>query len=229
MKVIKNLRRVALAGSLLAVIMTPLSSQPRSKDPLTQAVHVNLDRVSTPDAVSQTLLDAGVPGGITALHYCGGFPMRSLKPSSNSVRGILDAVVSTDPSYVWRLDDGAVNVIPRYTKIHFLETRVSRLELKEVKTPDEALNILMQQPEVQRQAKNELGLRLVEGFAYAFLTNATVDSQRENTLSMELNNTTVAEALNAIAKAYRNAVWVLVKNECNNGGRKSFSIKFIYH
>jgi hypothetical protein len=33
------------------------------------------------------------------------------------------------------------------------------------------------------------------------------------TLSMELNNTTVAEALNAIAKAYRNAVWVLVKNE----------------
>jgi hypothetical protein len=170
-----------------------------------------------------------VPGGITVLHYCGGFPTRSIKPSNNSVRGVLEAVVATDPSYSWRLDDGAVNLTPRNTKLHFLETRVSRLELKEVKTPDEALNILMQLPEVQRQAKNELGSRLVEGFAYAFSTNATGESQREDTLSMELNNTTVAEALNAIAKAYRNAVWVLVKNECNNGGRKSFSIKFIYH
>ena len=228
MKAIRILFRVVLAGSLLIVIMAPLFSQPRSKDPLAQAVHVKLDRVNTPDAVSQALLDAGLPGGIAALHYCGGFPTRALKPASISVRGLLDEVVSTDPSYSWRLNDGAVNLTPRYTKIHLLETRVPKLELKQVKTPDEALNMLMALPEVQRQVKNELGNRAVEGLAYAFPANAA-GGEREKTFSIALNDATIAEALNAIAKAYGSAVWVLVKNECNNSGRKNFSIKFIYH
>lgn len=192
-----------------------------------QAVHVTLDRVNTPDAVSQALLDAGVPGGIAALYYCGGFQTRSLKLSSSSVRGVLDAVVSSDPSYTWRLDDGAVNLVPRYTKIHFLETRIPKLELKDVKTPNEALNLVMALPEVQRQAKNELDDRRFEGFAYAYSSNPVV-GQQEKPFSLALTNTTVAESLNAIAKTYNSAVWVLVKNECNNTGRKSFSIKFIY-
>ena len=228
MKITKSLCPVALAGSLLVVIMPALSSQPRSKDPLTQAVNIKLDRVNTPDAVSQALLDAGVPGGITVLHYCGGFPTRSIKPSNNSVRGVLDAVVATDPSYSWSLDKGAVNLTPRNTKIHFLETRVSKLEMQELKTPDEALNRLMELPEVQRKAKSELGSRSVEGFAYAFPTNAE-GAERKKTFSIALKDTTVAEALNAIGKAYGSAVWVLVKNECNNGGQKNYSIKFIYH
>ena len=226
MKIITILCRVALAGSLLAVMLTPLSSQPRSQDPLTQPVHVNLDRVTTPDAVAQALLDARVPGGITVLHYCGGFPARSLKPSSSSLRGVLDAVVSSDPDYSWRLDDGVVNLVPLNIRINFLETHIPKLELKAVKTPHEALNMLMALPEVQRQAQSELGSRLVEGFAYAF---GTEGSEREKTFSIALNNVTVAEALNAIAKAYGVAVWVLVKNECNNTERKSFSIKFIYY
>jgi hypothetical protein len=226
MKVITILCQVGLAGSLLAVMMTPLSSRPRSQDPLTQPVHVNLDGVTTPDAVAQALLETRVPGGITALYYCGGFPTRSFKPSNSSLRAVLDAVVSSDPNYSWRLHDGAVNLVPRNIRINFLETHIPKLELKHVKTPDEALNKLMALPEVQRQWQSELGGRLVEGGAYAFGLNATVAS--EKTFSIALNNATVAEALNAIAKAHGVAVWVLVKNECSNGGRKSFSIKFIH-
>jgi hypothetical protein len=79
---------------------------------------------------------------------------------------------------------------------------------------------------VQRQWQSELGGRLVEGGAYAFGLNPTAGS--EKTFSIALNNATVAEALNAIAKAHGVAVWVLVKNECGNSGRKSFSIKFIH-
>jgi len=225
MKAIRILRHATLAGSLLTLILTPLTSQTLSKDQLARPVRVKLDQVNTPDAVAQALLDADVPGGITVLHYCGGFPTRSLKLRSASVRGLLDEVVSADPNYSWRLNEGVVNLIPRYTKLHFLDTRVSKLDLKE-KTPDEALNILLALPEVQSQANNELGSRAFQGFAYAYPPNA--DRQQQKTFSLVLTDTTVAEALNAIAKAYGSAVWVLAKNECNNGGRRNFSIKFIY-
>jgi hypothetical protein len=227
MKATKMLCRAVLAGSLLIIIMTPSSSQPSPKDPLAQPVHVKLDRATTPDVVAQALLDTDLPGGITVLHYCGGFPTRSLKPSGNTVRGLLNEVVSTDPNYSWSLEDGVVNLIPRYKKIHFLETGVSKLELNQLKTPDAALNILMGLPEVEKQMNSELGTRVLDGFVYAYPANAP-NAPREKTFSIALTNTTVAEGLNAIAKAYGSAVWVLVKNECNNSGRKTFSIKFIY-
>ena len=227
MKAIKILCRAALAGTLLTMILAPSSSQTRSKDPLERPVHVKLDRVNTPDAVAEALLNAAMPGGIAVLHYCGGYPTRSLKTSSTSVRGLLDEVVSTDPAYFWRLKGGVVNLIPRYIRLHFLDTRVSKLDLKE-KTPDEALNILLALPEVQSQANSELGSRLGQGFVYAFPANAG-SGQQEKRSSLELTDATVAEALNAIAKAHGSAVWVLVKNECNNSGRKNFSIKFIHY
>ena len=229
MKASTILCQLVLAGCLMTIIIAPSSSQPRPKDRLTQAVDVKLDRVSTPDAVSQALLDAGVPGGISALHYCGGFPTRTFKPASRSVRALLDEVVTADPAYLWRVDDGVVNLVPRNLKIQFLETSVPRLELKESKSLDEALDILMALPEVQRQADRELGQRAIEGGAYAFTVSPTNEKRPQKTLSIALTDTTVAGALNAIAKAYGSAVWVLVKNECHNSGRKTFSIKFISH
>ena len=66
-----------------------------------------------------------------------------------------------------------------------------------------------------------------QGMAYAYPAKA--GGQQEKTFSLVLTDTTVAEALNGIAKAYGSAVWVLAKNECKNGGRRNFSIKFIYN
>lgn len=226
MKAIKILCNLALAGSLMATIPTVLTSQTPSEDRLAQPVRVKLDGVNTPDTVAEALYDAAVPGGIAVLHYCGGFPTRSLRPSSPSLRALLDAVVSADPDYSWGVNDGVVNLIPRHIKLQFLDTRVSKLDL-EFKTPDEALNILLALPNVQSQANRELGSRLFQGFPYPYPQNA-VGGQPEKTFSMTLTDTTVAEALNAIARSYGSAIWILVKNECANSGRKSFSIKFIY-
>ncbi len=149
-----------------------------------------------------------------------------MKPSNPSVRGLLDAVVSADPDYSWRVNEGVVNLTPRYVKLQFLDTKVSKLDLK-LKTPDESLNALLILPEVQNQAKKELGSRVVQGSPYAFSTNG--EGQQQKTISVMLNDTTVADALNKIARVYGTAVWVLVKNECNRSGRNTFSIKFIHN
>lgn len=209
----------------LTMIPTALTSQTPSEDRLAQPVRVKLDGVNTPDTVAEALYDAAMPGGIAVLHYCGGFPTRSLRPSSPSLRALLDAVVSADPDYSWGVNEGVVNLIPRHIKLQFLDTRVSKLDL-EFKTPDEALNILLALPNVQSQANRELGSRLFQGFPYPYPPG---DSQQAKTFSIKLMDSTVTEALNAIAKANGSAVWVLVKNECNNSGRKNFSIKFIHN
>ncbi len=225
MKVLGILCSVTLVGSLLTALPTPLTSQTLN-DRLSSSVQVRLNGVNTPDTVAEALYDAEMPGGIAVVHYCGGFPTRSLKPSTPSVRGLLDAVVSADPDYSWRVNEGVVNLTPRYVKLQFLDTKVSKLDLK-LKTPDESLNALLILPEVQNQAKKELGSRVVQGSPYAFSTNG--EGQQQKTISVMLSDTTVADALNKIARAYGTAVWVLVKNECNRSGRNTFSIKFIHN
>jgi len=219
---------VALVGLLLAGGLPSLFSQPRTNDPLSQTVRLKLDHVNTPDAVTQVLLDADLPGGISVVNYCGGYATRDLRPSQNSVRGVLNAVVSTDPNYLWRVNEGVVNLSPRYTKNHFLETVIPKLELENVKTPDEALQALLAIPEVDRQATHELGSRVAEGYAYGFSVNGPAVSERQSSFSLALKDVTVRDALNSIAKSSGGGIWVLVKNECTNGNRKTYSLKFVH-
>jgi hypothetical protein len=220
------LSRAMLAGVTLTLTLTSLSSQTVSRDPLKQPVRVGLAAANTPDRVAQALIDAEIPGGLALIHYCGGFPEHSLKPAPVSLRALLDAVVSADPQYSWEMDKGVVNLIPRYGAFHILETRISKLDLENVKTPDEALNLLLALPEVQAQTRRELGSRVVQGAAYAY--PATFDAKRAKTFSVTGANITFRDALNLIAISHGKAVWVLVRGECANNVRKTFSIKFIY-
>lgn len=79
-------------------------------------------------------------------------PLHSLRPFTVSLRALLDAGVSADPQYSWKMNKGVVNLVPRYGEFHLLETIISKLDIENVKTPDEALNRLLALPEVQDQA-----------------------------------------------------------------------------
>jgi hypothetical protein len=222
------LSRAMLAGVTLTLTLTSLSSQTVSRDPLKQPVRVRLAAANTPDRVAQALMDAEIPGGLALIHYCGGFPEHSLKPATLSLRGLLDAVVSADPQYSWEMDKGVVNLVPRYGAFHVLETRISKLDLENVKTPDEALNRLLALPEVEAQTRRELGSRVFQGGAFAYPATLDLDAKGAKTFSVTATNITLRDALNLIAISHGKAVWVLARGECANNVRKSFSIKFIY-
>ena len=186
-----------------------------------QAKGANLDNAAPGQAAVNALLDADVPGGVVRVSGCDEAVTDSLRPRDRSLRGVLESVVSSDPRYTWEIKDDVINVIPRSGLPAFLSVRISKFDLAEVESPKEALSQLLAIPEVQ-QAQFSLGSRAVQGGAHIFCPGCPVKEKK--TFSVSLNDVTVRESLNAIARAHGSAVWSFRQSEC--GGRKSYSLDF---
>ena len=186
-----------------------------------RAEGANLDNVAPGQAAVNALLDADVPGGVAKVSGCDEAVTDRLRPRDRSLGGVLESIVLTDPRYTWEIKNDVINVIPRIGLPAFLSVRISKFELKEVESPQDALSQLLAIPEVQ-QAQLSLGSRAVQGGAQIFCPGCP--AKEKKTFSISLNDVTVRESLNAIARAHGNAVWSFRQLEC--GGRKSYSLDF---
>ena len=144
---------------------------------------------------------------------------------AKTLRALLDAAAAAEPDYGWTVNNGVVNWIPRYDQSKFLNTTVTKLEISDAQTTSAALEELLALPEVQKQARFELGVRTVTGGLYGYnVSGKKVETKR---ISVSAQALTVREALNAIARAGGNGIWILIRGEClAPDGRKFFSIDF---
>jgi hypothetical protein len=186
-----------------------------------QAEGANLDNVGAGQAAVNALLDADVSGGVAKVSGCDERVKDSIRPYDRSLRGVLNAIVSTDSRYTWEIKDDVINVIPSSGLPAFLLVRVSKFELAEVDSPSEALSQLLAIPEVH-QAQLSLGPRAVQGGAYVFCPGCPAKERK--TFSVSVKGVTVRESLNAIARAHGSAVWSFRQSQC--GGRRFFSLDF---
>lgn len=216
---------IAVIGGLLVIAAANYPNQTEiSCDNVLdrQVKGTHLEDVTVGQAVINTLVSAGATGGVAVVQDCNE-PMRyTFTPGDSSLRGVLETIVSTDPRYVWEIKDDVINLIPRNGEPSFLIVRVSKLEINQAETPNEALSQLLATPEV-RQAQLNLGRRFVQGGIYPFNPQDSVPKEAKK-ISVNLKDTTVREALNTIARAHGDAVWMLTQGQCN--GRKLFSIDF---
>jgi hypothetical protein len=226
MKTLRLAYRVLLilaAGSALA-IQSQNSNKPNSvldrhseKTPLKNA--------PISDVVVDALRQQNVPGGVAVSYYCSGYENHSLRPTDDTLRSRIDAAVAAEPENTWSVDDGVVNMVPRYRELLFLKTIVPNLEIKEAVTTAEALDKLLAVPEVSKQATLELGIHTFGGGIYQALDLA---NPRNHKISLSLTNVTVLEALNAIARARGDGIWLLVDQQCPTPtGRKFYSLRFM--
>ncbi len=185
-----------------------------------QAKGATLQNVMVDQAVVNALLNAGAPGGV-AVSNCNESMTHNFFPRDSSLRGILDSIVYTDPRFTWEIKDNVINVLPANGLPPFLATRISKFDIPQAESPNEALTKLLALPEMQRAQLN-LGPRAVQGGVYVFCPGCPPKEGKK--ISVSLKDATVRECLNAIASAHGNAVWRFRQSEC--GGRKSFSLDF---
>lgn len=164
-----------------------------------QAEGANLDNVGAGQAAVNALLDADVPGGVAKVSGCDERVKDNIRPYDRSLRGVLNAIVSTDSRYTWEIKDDVINVIPASGLPSFLLVRVSKFELAEVESPSEALSQLLAIPEVH-QVQLSLGPRAVQGGAHVFCPGCP--AKEKKTFSVSVKGVTVRESLNAIARAH---------------------------
>src|SRR5215207_6690526 len=160
---------VLVSFAMLAAISLGYASQATSKGPSEQALQrkVNLPELvnlPTTSVVVRGLSAAGVPGGIVKVPACEERVRAWFTPHGAKLRNVLDSVVSTDPEYLWDVEEGVVNLLPRGGEPAFLKLRVPRFKAEEVGTLNEALDQLLATPEVRGGVQNlALGPQVFRG------------------------------------------------------------------
>ena len=222
MKIFKLLI-VVIGGSLMAATVShPGQTIKQAGDVLDhQAKGANLQNVMVGQAVVNALIGAGAPGGVATVNDCNRPVTLVFTPRDASLRGVLDSIVATDPRHTWEVKDDVINVFPSTGLPPFFAVRISRFEISQVETPNEALFQLLAIPEV-RQAQISLGRHAVQGGVYVFCPGCPRKETKK--ISINLKDVTVQEALNAIARAHGSAVWRFSQTECS--GHNSFSLDF---
>jgi hypothetical protein len=187
---------------------------------------IDLNQVTTVNAVTRTLNAAHVPGGIGTITTCGVEQSHDLTPLGPTLRDALDSIVVADPQYRWYLDQGVVNFAPSNNEPTLLDVVITNFKVERGKTQDDIVRELLALPEI---GEGITRLQLSQGFTeigIRSLARPGFSQGEENKgFALHLRNTTVREALNAVARAHGSAAWSYQEKRCN--GPKEFSIRFL--
>lgn len=227
------MKRVIIA-TLIGVLGIGLASATHKFQNSSQAFHQELldrrlgiedmDTETTVNVFVKALRSTETPGGIAIVPSCGETVRANFDLSKPTLQGALESIVASNPQYRWEVQGGAVNLLPYGGTHPFLETPITRYEVKGAETLDQALNTLLALPEVQKRENDlNLGGRLVRGRLGYFDPNDDVRKESKK-FSVKAKKASLREVLNAIAQAHGSGVWVYSEYRC---GSNAYELEFL--
>jgi hypothetical protein len=159
-----------------------------------------------------------IPFGMVLDPQDNGQTRLDLNPRGLFVRDLLDSITAADARYVWAIEDGVINLLPKTKLSGLLGARVADFGL-EKSSVGRLFAALRDQPEV-RQRATELGLGAIERKVIpdenGFAISGFFDS---STFSVNCSNCEVRQVLNAIVRESGRS-WVY--REFSAGGKKTY-------
>jgi len=139
-------------------------------------------------------------------------------PSGNSLREVMTALSSKDPTLTWVIDStGQMRVSDKRANLDILHIRLKRVAFRDASDPNTAIRDILAAPEFQEYLKEH---RIQEGTVF---TNVVPSGTRGIPRFSELlNDVTVEQALDRILQFFP-GLWVY--SECTDGSLERFSIK----
>jgi hypothetical protein len=126
----------------------------------------------------------------------------------------LNAIISTDSDYEWRLANDVINIYPRQNRDQILsdilDTQVNIFKLKKGTKKIEIGNLIVEIPEVKRK----LIAFSITPLHFSSATTAFNSVTPEHKL--EFSNVSLRDILNAIAKVSPSKSWVIFRWGSNN-------------
>lgn len=173
------------------------------------------------EAFALSLSDARAPGGVVKIQGCEPIPVLRYYPAHTStLRDTLDFIVQSEPDYDWSLNDGVFNLLPKSGEPALLQTRISKLEVKDAESIHLPLSKLMSLPEVQKSIA-QLGLSQA---ATLLLIPISLRPDKPR-YTVDCQNVTLREALNTIARVHGSVVWRYAETRCN--GKTEYALDFV--
>jgi hypothetical protein len=172
------------------------------------------------EAFVGALIAAREPGGIVRIVDCKQQPsQRQLFPSTLPLQQTLELLKRTNPPYRSEHVQRVINLVPEGPEPELLKVRIKEYQADKVEVPNLAVERLLDLPEVRKKSK-ELGT------SEALKLGGLSSPPRVSTpLTLHLNDVSLREALNLIAREYGNGIWKYTEFFCT--GEKKFSVDFI--
>jgi hypothetical protein len=201
-------------GSLSSLAVTSQVPPAPQDDVLTRSVTIGDVPLPVFSAFEGALLVSGVPGGVAFVQGCSDQPLPVVHPHGTTLREVLDSITSSDSGYVWRMNEGVVNLEPLQGVPALLTTRLKTYNSQELAEPGSAVTALISSHEVTQAATN-LGLtRNVSGSALSGIGSEPRPPKKP--LGIRLHDVTLLDALNAIVRANKHGVWVYRETYCGS-------------
>lgn len=191
-----------------------------------QVHEIDLAHVTITNAITRILRAGHVPGGVVTVTTCGANETYTFAPVGSTLRDALDSVVIADPRYEWYIDEGAINLVPSSKKPALLDVIIKDFKVNHTKTLDKVVRELLSSPEVRSRA-NELHLTqgaMQIGIA-ALDRPGSAEVEESNDFTLHVQNLSVRDILNTIARMHGTAVWSYHENLCK--GETEFSVGFL--
>ena len=191
---------------LAFVLLWPWNTQSKSQS-IEQALgqkvkSFELANSSLPIALQRLATKYHLLVGFESLPQLDGEPALSLnvKVEDGTVRGVLDALITKDPRYVWVPSSETVAVYPTTGRDNLMQTVITRFKVDKVDR-NEAVDALLNAPELQPALRqNKIKRREIMSLP----GDTTKDLTR---FSLDLRQATAREVLNAIANASHSSFW----------------------
>lgn len=177
---------------------------------------------TTHSAFLESLISARVPGGIVTILNCDNtHPRRQTYLSPGTVRETMDTIVKTNPEYRWQVDDGVINLLTVHDEPTLLNVRISKLKVEDARSVNTILSNLFDLPEVKGAIAK---LQLIPGVKF-IVGPIPMDPERRPKYTVECEDVTVREALNAIVRVHGRAAWEYKEQRCD--GKTMYTVDFI--
>jgi hypothetical protein len=134
----------------------------------------------------------------------------------------LDEIVTVDPDYVWKVEDGVVNLLPTQGVPDLLTVRIAAFDSGNVRSLATAGTYLLALPEVRERA-TQLGFsQAVTGTGLGAI--GPIGSPPPKLLKVRLHDVSLLDALNALVRANKHGQWVY--HETHRESASSFVVQF---
>lgn len=207
---------------------THLSTPNQEASALERPVTLVVANATSADALASLVAQAGIPGGIISVYDQCKQPRRHrFSLHTATLQRGLDYVAGIDSSRIWVYRDGVILVGFKLADRTILRTVIGDLDIY----PDDALSLSTQRfleaAEVREQVKRA-GLTQMSpelGFSSIRKKGQTPPDQPPALQPKHLHNTTLEDALNALASIRGTGVWHYEQFACGN--KSSFRISWM--
>jgi hypothetical protein len=181
-------------------------------------------------ALSMDLATAHLPGGSSLLGLAVNMKRSSSPAKDSTLEDELHRISDLKPDYQWTLDDGVLNFLPTFFAPSPLDVPITKFTVDNEITA-KAYTRLFEMPDV-KNGLTRLGLReptlqivFGAGAAPPDVGEKKSKSKEQNRITVNLENTTLRKAANAIVRADGQKTWLLSVRLCR--GDNTYSTQLV--